>query len=713
MPDDRTRSRILIVDDTPENLTTLIRVLEQEDYAIHTALSGRRALQVAAREPPDLVLLDIRMPEMDGYEVCRRLKADPLLAAIPVIFISAATDTEVKVEAFAVGGVDYIEKPFHAEEVLARVRTHLALRHSQIALEAARDTLEAKVAERTRELSEKETRFRGLVEKLPDIVYTRSSRQGFLYANARLAELLGCAAEQLREWPDWWREHVHPEDAARVEAAAERLDGGQPFDLEYRIRDTGGRWHWVHDRSFDIRSGGGEVTVDGLATDITEARAHQALMEHLAYHDLLTDLANRKRLVQYAEALIAEGRPFALLLLDLDRFKEINETLGHAAGDDLLIQVAGSLRDRVGDDAGLVARLGGDEFVVCLRDTDLAAAAAAARRLLAGFERPFRVDGLRIKVGASLGVVVHPRDGATASDLLRRADIAMYAAKQRLGGFACYASDPDRHSAFRLELLSEFSEAIDLGQLVLHYQPKVRIADNALSGFEALVRWQHPKHGLLLPRDFLPLVEVHDVVGKLTRWVIDSAAAQYQAWRDRGLPTAIALNLSTRNLIDEALPDHVAAVLDHYRIPPGGLEFEITETAMMVDPDRAMATLGRIAEHGVGFALDDFGTGYSSYSFVQRMPHIACLKIDRSFVSRMCSNPVSRVVVESMISLARGLGVPAVAEGVETAETLSALAAAACPEVQGYLFAKPLEPERAEDWLTRPLRSGGSGDRDD
>jgi diguanylate cyclase (GGDEF)-like protein/PAS domain S-box-containing protein len=692
-PGQANAGRILVVDDTPENLAVLTQLLRSHDYQVRSALSGKRALQLALNEAPDLMLLDIRMPEMDGYEVCWRFKERPELRGIPIIFISALTDTEVKVRTFTSGGVDFISKPFDAEEVLARVRTHLTLH-------AVEQELDRRLAVRTRELAESETRYRTLIEKSPNVLYSLSPDHGHLYANRRFREILGAGAEWFREVPERWWARIHPDDQVRVRAAmTEAPKQGRHYDLEYRILDAAGQWRWFHDQSIDIRTGPQGTIVDSLATDITETRKQQAVMEHLAYHDLLTDLANRKKLLASLDSRIAAAEPFALLLLDLDRFKDINDALGHAAGDLLLLQLAQRLRSQAIGATDLVARLGGDEFLLCLGGADLAAARTAAAGVLASFEQPFSLEGLRVKVGASIGIVAYPTDDGSASELLMRADVAMYAAKRRLGGYACYTSDSGRHSAFRLELLSEFSEAIDQGQLRLYYQPKIRLSDDSVSGVEALVRWQHPRHGLLPPSEFLPMVETSDVIGKLTRWVITAAALQLQCWYDRGLCIPIAVNLSARNLVDDGLADWVADVLERYRVPAGGLEFEITETAMMLDIERTLATLDCIARLNVGFAIDDFGTGFSSFSFVRRLPHLASLKIDRSFVAPMRTNPVDAVVVNSMISLARGLGVTAIAEGVEDDETLEALRLAGCPEAQGYVIARPMPVDQAEHWL--------------
>jgi len=701
-------AKILVVDDIPENLSVVTKFLLAASYDVRPVMSSLDALRLAAADPPDLVLLDIRMPEMDGFEVCRHLKASDATAQVPVIFLSASDSLTDKLQAFQHGGVDYIEKPFQEEEVLARVRAQLRLRNAQRELQTARDTLEQKVLERTLDLAAREAQYKRLVENSPSIIYTYSSLRGYLYANPQAERLLGHAPEALHRDPGLWHDNIHPEDQAMVRRAWESLPIGRGYDLEYRVRDAYGRWHWLQDRSINVRVLGREVIVDGLASDITEARRHRELMEHAAYHDPLTGLANRKRLQEYMESLMAaDGEPFSLLLLDLDRFKEINDALGHHIGDQLLMLISQRLRECVQSRIGLVARLGGDEFAICIRGAGLTEAETWANIVLGALAQSFELEGIRLEVGASIGLAVAPRDGRSAAELLRCADVAMYVAKRTLSGYSAYSPTADGHSLSRLALVSEFGEALQRGELVLHYQPKLSLDVDRVLGVEALVRWQHPRHGLLMPGQFLPLVEVSDLVRKLTYWVAEEAAHQLRRWNDAGIHLEVAINLSARNLVDDFLAPRIHAALEAVGVPSEQLEVEITETAMMVDPDRAIDTLRHIADLGVKLAVDDFGTGFSSFAFVRRMPPLAVLKIDRSFVSRMLDDPADAAVVESMVHLVHGLGVRAVAEGVEDVETLEALRRMGCHEAQGYYIAKPMDADRLAGWIRQ--RGDGQG----
>jgi diguanylate cyclase (GGDEF)-like protein len=573
---------ILAVDDIPENLRVIAGFLLQAGYDVRPVTSGREAIRLASDNPPDLVLLDIRMPEMDGFAVCADLKANPKTSEIPIVFLSASGDLGDKLKAFEVGGADYIEKPFQEREVLARVELQLHLRRAQCELAEARDVLEAKVVERTRELAQ------------------------------------------------------------------------------------------------------------------------------LAYFDTLTGLPNRKKFREEIDRLIADKAVghFALLLLDLDRFKEINDALGHGVGDEMLRQTAARLTRIVDGRRACIARLGGDEFAFCVEGADLGESEQWAERILGTLDQPFLLDGMRIEIGGSVGIATFPRDGEHGGELLRCADVAMYIAKRTLSGYSCYSPRSDLNSSTRLALVSGFLEAIEYGHLVLHFQPKIHIQSGRLTGVEALVRWQHPRHGLLPPGEFLPQIELTDMIRRLSHWVIEAAAIQIGRWLERGLRIVVAINLSARNLVEVDLPDLIGRVLERYGIPPELLEVEITETAMMVDPERSLAVLERIAALHVGLAVDDFGTGYSSFALLRRLPKAMALKIDRSFIERVVNNPADAAIVASMVHLVNGLNARAIAEGVEDEATLRLLAGLGCHEAQGFLIARPMPEQAFRQWLEeRPAQT--------
>jgi diguanylate cyclase (GGDEF)-like protein len=427
-------------------------------------------------------------------------------------------------------------------------------------------------------------------------------------------------------------------------------------------------------------------------------------LRHQALHDTLTDLPNRASLYQRVRRVTggvrAHGGLAGLLLIDLDRFKEVNDTLGHDHGDVLLREVADRLREalRRGD---TLARLGGDEFAVLLRDLpDRGAAAELAGRLLSALERPFVVRGVTVQLEASIGVALCPDHGTDVTTLVQRADVAMYEAKREQGHIRLYDAGRDPYSPERLERLGELRHALVSEELVLHYQPKIAVAGGEVTGVEALVRWQHPRHGLLGPAEFLPLAERTGMMGELTRWVVDAALAQARAWQDQGIEVPIAVNLAAANILDAGLPDAVAERLAHYDLPGERLTCELSEDTVMADPRRAGEVLDRLRALGVRLSLDDFGTGNSSLAYLKRLP-LDEVKIDRAFVSGIVGDENDALIVRSTIDLARSLGLEVVAEGVEGADVLLRLRSLRCDEAQGFHLSRPLPPDALVEWLAR------------
>jgi diguanylate cyclase (GGDEF)-like protein len=434
-------------------------------------------------------------------------------------------------------------------------------------------------------------------------------------------------------------------------------------------------------------------------------RASRRLREQ-ATRDPLTGLPNRTSLYDRVGRVGGSVRQFgglaALLLIDLDRFKEVNDTLGHDQGDALLRDVSARLNSslRRGD---TLARLGGDEFAVLLHDLpNRGAAAELALRLLESLERPFAVGGVSVQLGASVGVALCPEHGTDVSTLVRRADVAMYDAKREQGRVRVYDAERDPNSPERLRRLSELRTALTEGELRLYYQPKIDVAAGAVTGVEALLRWEHPQLGLLAPDEFLPLAERTGMMGDLTRWVVDEALRQARAWQEQDVEIPIAINLAAANIFDAALPDAVAERLAHHGVPGGRLTCEISEHTVMADPRRATEVLERLRALGVRLSLDDFGTGQSSLAYLKRLP-LDEVKIDRAFVSGMTGDTSDALIVRSTIDLARDLGLEVVAEGVEEEEVLERLRALRCHEAQGFHLSRPLPPAALMDWLSARL----------
>ncbi len=444
----------------------------------------------------------------------------------------------------------------------------------------------------------------------------------------------------------------------------------------------------------------------------SELRAQATALERQAMrsatYDALTDLPNRvllyDRLEQAIHVAARDRSPLAVLILDLDRFKEINDTLGHNNGDRVIKQVATRLRGAVLE-SDTIARLGGDEFAILLPGiADAKDATRVARKIQAALQAPFMLEGLKLDVQASVGIAFCPEHGTDADTLLQRADVAMYVAKRKHSGLVEYSAKLDRHSPHRLTLMGELRQAIDRGELELHYQPKVDIKTGLVKDVEALVRWRHEIHGTMPPDQFIPLAEGTGLINPLTLWVLSEGLRQCAIWRREGLELGVAVNLSAHVLLDLDLPDIVARVLDSHDVPPSKLVIEITESTIMIDRDRAMQVLTRLAGMGVRLSIDDFGTGYSSLSYLSRMP-VKEIKIDKSFVRDMDHNSNNASIVRATIDLGHNLGLEVIGEGVENDVILSRLEALGCDAAQGFHFTKPLDAERFAQWLRARLEN--------
>jgi histidine ammonia-lyase len=512
---------------------------------------------------------------------------------------------------------------------------------------------------------------------------------------------------------------IHPEDRPYVIREIDQaLEDGSPYSLQYRLVHANGEERWVSERASVILGEHGErLWLDGVILDVTdqvlveqdrdraeaELRRQSELNRHQALHDSLTGLPNRvlfqDRVRQAILSAQRDGGLLAVLVMDLDRFKEINDTLGHGYGDRFLVEAAKRLETTLrGVDS--IARLGGDEFAMLLESTGTEQVKGATARIRSAFHEPFELQGLPLQIEASIGVAMYPSDAYDVEGLIQRADVAMYVAKHESSGWAAYDPEHDRNEPARLSLIGELRRAIDERELVLHYQPKVELRGGRVTGVEALVRWCHPTRGLLGPDTFIDAAQETSLIRPFTLYVIDEALHQCHLWADEGQTLTVAVNVSTRNLIDVDFPDQVQALLQKWDVPPDRLELEITESAIVADMFRVKTVLDRLGAMGLQLSVDDFGTGYTSLGYLRRLP-ITELKIDRSFVANMTSSEEDAVIVRSAIDLGRNLGLSVVAEGVEDTAVLARLEQLGCDVAQGYLMSRPVPPDELTAWLAQ------------
>lgn len=553
------------------------------------------------------------------------------------------------------------------------------------------------------ELVANETRIRAVTENAFDAIITTNEDGEIETVNHAVEKMFGYQPSELLGknvsmlMPEPYREEHHRYIERyrvtgqgqminnRAELVGQRQDGSC-FPLELALSEMR-----IDERRYFVAVG----------RDITENKRQTAALQHQALHDALTELPNRTllsdRIRQGILLAQREHHTMGLLVMDLDRFKDINDTLGHQYGDGILQQVSSRIRIALRE-SDTVARLGGDEFAVLLPNTGLDQAKSIADKLLKAIDQPFDVKGQILHIGVSIGITMYPQHGEDEVTLMQRADVAMYVAKREHRGRAVYDPAADQHSLRNLALLGELRGAIERDELLLHFQPKVNLHTGEVCGVESLVRWQHPKHGLMYPDEFVPIAEQTGLIAPLSLWALKAALRVCRSNRDQGMEMDIAVNLSVRNLQDPYFPDKINELINEHCGIPSRLRLEITETAIMADPARALEVLQRLSAMGIKLAIDDFGTGYSSLAHLKQMP-VDELKIDKSFVLDMLEDESDEVIVRSIIDLAHNIGISVVAEGVENEALYHKLKEMGCDVVQGYHMSQPVGYEELMSWL--------------
>lgn len=680
---------LLVVDDVPENIHELLEALK-DDYRIMVANSGAKAIElVQGPTPPDLVLLDIMMPGMDGYEVCRRLKATPAGNRIPVIFVTVVDAAQQKVKGFNLGGADYITKPFDIDEVRARIRTHLELAR-------LRHFLEQLVAQRTALLDKSEEKYRILADYSPNWEYWMAPDGSYLYVSPACTDESGYTPQDFFEDAGLMDKIIHPDDLDvwHQHGPATVCEASAPLILRIRAKD--GSEHWIEHVCKEVLDAQGQsLGQRGSYRDVSKRHDAEQRLNFFINRDPLTGLPNRtlfRELLSHTlERAERDQTPFALLSVNLDNFKTINESLGHNQGDQLLIEAGQRLKALL-TDMDAIARIGGDEFNIILKHNDsLLWIDLAAQRVIDALASPFELNGNPVYMGASIGISLYPIDGRDADTLLSSAAAALHQAKLRgRGMMQFFSSEMTSRSKQRLTLEAALRRSVERHELRLVYQPQVDLISGQIVGVEALVRWQHPERGLIPPGEFIPLAEESGYVVTLGDWVLRTACRQIKEWATLGLPLRqVAVNVSAIQLSRGHLVESVKEALQETGITPGLLELEITESSVMLDREKSFETLAQLKALGVSLSIDDFGTGYSSLAYLQQL-EVNKLKIDIAFVRDMTTNSHNASIIKAVIALGHSLGLEIIAEGVETPGQARQLRALRCDVMQGYLVSKPI-----------------------
>jgi diguanylate cyclase (GGDEF)-like protein len=685
---------VLVVDDDGPSRTVARAALERGGFAVAEAPDGAAALAKLADLAnlaaggglrPDVVLLDVVMPGMDGYATCRALRESPEGRTVPVLMVTSLDDHEAIARAFDAGATDFVMKPVHWATLLHRVR--YMIRAGATAEALRRSEARLANAQRIARLGHWEWDVRADRLTCSDIV---------LAVFGLAPERFGCTFGSFTA-------RVHRGDRGAVLAAFRgAMKGGGALSADFRVVRAEGVVRVARlEAEVERGADGRPRRLSGTLQDITERHEAEARIQHMALHDALTDLPNRilfkERLARTLERARRARRKAAVLFVGLDRFTRINASLGYDVGDRLLkeaaLRLTGCLEVAAG--AGMkaeISRFGGDEFTLVLDRVGAPEdVATLARRILDILAESYALSGQDVYTTTSIGIALFPEDGERVQQLLKNADAALrHAKRQGKNTFRFYSPAMNAGAERRLALESDLQKALDRDELLLHYQPTVAMDTGRPVGFEALLRWNHPRLGLVAPGDFVPLAEETGLIVPIGEWVLSTACAQGRRWREAGLPALrIAVNLSARQFWQEDLAPTVGRILVETRLDPRMLDLELTESTFMQDAEATVAALRSLKEMGLTLSVDDFGTGYSSLAYLQRFP-LDALKIDRSFVRDVTQNPDSAAITRTVISMARGLNLRVVAEGIEDADQYAFLKTEGCHEGQGYYIARPM-----------------------
>ena len=700
----RKKALVLVVDDEPSLRMVMVAALKKFGHDVIEAESGARGVELFRSEKPDIVLLDVMMPDMDGYETCEMIRSSPGGNYTQILMVTGLEDTESIKKAYEVGANGFAAKPLSLVMLGHRVQYMLGAGKAFRELHMSRSRLA-----KTQELA-----------KIGNWQFDLGASQ--FYCSSEASYLLGLDLNDENPGLDDFLTPIVHQDKNRVkEVLEEAFKEKKPSTMEYRIHHSNGSQKNILNKSeviFDEEDQ--PALILGIIQDVTQLKKAEEEIRFLAFYDGLTGLANRMlfmdRLEQAIEDSIRNKKHFALLFLDLDHFKRINDTLGHHIGDLLLKKVAENIKNsiRSTDSAtrikeqtrqndSLIARLGGDEFTILVSDLkDPEDAALIARRLLETIPDVHNLEGNEVSITTSIGISVFPEDGHKADILLKNADTAMYHSKKEgRNTYQYFTSSMNKAVLERFSIDRDLKKALENNEFVLYYQPQLNLSDRKIVGVEALIRWQHPQRGMIPPDSFIPIAEESGIIIDINKWVLLRACQQAKQWMEQGLPPIkVAVNLSGYRLASQNIIQSITNAIEYMDFDANSLEIEITENILMQDTETTISILNQIKDLNLKIALDDFGTGYSSLSYLTSFP-VDTLKIDRSFVMGSMTENNNLVIIKAIIAMGHSLGKKIVAEGIETKEQYYFLKEFGCDEGQGYYFHHPVPPNEFAKLLSR------------
>ncbi len=700
---------ILIVDDRSTNRNIFSRLAQsiEDNVTVQAFATPLEALEWLKDHTPDLIITDYRMPGMDGAAFTAQARSSANGTDVPVIVITAYDDRSFRLHALQAGATDFLNSPVDYCEFTTRASNLLKLHRQQQYMKGRAQALEhqLRLSKRFHEELVRSSRdaLAQVIDTVPAMISATDQQRRAVFVNAHFAAFVDSTPDALmgRVLADLF---VSDKQDFREQIHASFFEGARrSVSFEEKVSDPVGTERvFLTTKKPMLDAAGAVISVLTTSIDISERKKAERTLRHIALHDTLTDLPNRRMLYERIQRELSVGRSrFALHMIDLDRFKGVNDAFGHAGGDRILQQVTARLNECV-PERNLVARMSGDEFVVLqLGVDDPEDAEALARRILDRLSAPLLLEGREIRIGGSIGIALSPRDGTDVEKLLKYADHAMYRAKAEGRNTLCfYTPEMEKVSQSNINLESDLRKALRNNEFVLHYQPQIDLASGCIAGAEALLRWMRPGFGLTPPQVFLSLAEESSLISEIGAWVLQEACAQAAAWQHLGLPPIrMAVNLSPLQFLRQDLVQLVRQTLGSTGLDPSRLELELTESGLLEDSERTMSILRNLRDLGVRIAIDDFGVGFSSLSYVKNFP-VDTLKVDRSFISNLTADSRDEAIVKAIITLATSLGLKVIAEGVETAQQLGCLSNHPCDEVQGYLFSPPV-PSAAFERLLR------------